>query len=75
VDSADINASSRINVWARIVKFQLRHFQPDPAAAPHCRAIMYVPAVDAAEGMVEVVEEEEAKLIYIHIFDTALVCT
>jgi len=36
---------------------------------------MYVPAVDAAEGMVEVVEEEEAKLIYIHIFDTTLVCT
>jgi len=75
VDSADTNASSRINVRARILKFQLRYIQPDPAAAPHYRAIVYVPAIDAGEGMVEVEEEEEATLIYIHIYDTTLVCT
>jgi len=36
---------------------------------------VYVPAIDAGEGMVEVEEEEEATLIYIHIYDTTLVCT
>ena len=56
MDSAGTNASSRIHVWARILKLQLRYFQPDPAACcrTHCRSAVYVPAVDAAEGMVEV---------------------